>query len=63
MSLPQHRFGRRKSHSMLARFDCDLSLDIHDPEMKESDIFNHPEVNFQFGLSEKQRRRIEIQMR
>lgn len=48
-----------KSHSILARFDCDLSLDIHDPEMKESDIFNHPEIYFQFGLSEKQRQRIQ----
>ena len=47
-----------KSHSILARFDCDLSLDIHDPEMKESDIFNDPEINFKFGLSEKQLRRI-----
>lgn len=48
-----------KSHSILARFDCDLSLDVHDPEMKESDIFNHPEIYFQFGLSEKQRQRID----
>jgi hypothetical protein len=48
-----------KSHSMLARFDCDLSLDVHDLEMKESDIFNDPEINFKFGLSEKQRSRIE----
>ena len=47
-----------KSHSMLARFDCDLSLDVHDIEMKESDIFNDPEINFKFGLSEKQRKRI-----
>ncbi len=50
-----------KSHSILARFDCDLSLDLHDPEMKESDIFNDPEINFKFGLSEEQRRRIERQ--
>ena len=48
-----------KSHSILARFDCDLSLDVHDPEMKQSDIFNHPDINFQFGLSEQQRRRID----
>jgi len=48
-----------KSHSMLARFDCDLSLDVHDLEMKESDIFNDPEINFKFGLSEAQRARIE----
>ena len=48
-----------KSHSMLARFDCDLSLDIHDIEMKQSDIFNDPDINFKFGLSETQRKRIE----
>lgn len=54
------RLAEGKSHSILARFDCDLSLDIHDPEMKESDIFNHPEIYFQFGLSEKQRQRIDL---
>ncbi len=53
------RLAEGKSHSMLARFDCDLSLDVHDPAMKESDIFNHPEIYFQFGLSEAQRERIE----
>jgi len=41
--------------SVLARFDCDLSLDFDEPEMKKSDIFNHPDINFQFGLSEKQK--------
>ena len=51
--------GASQSYSILARFDCDLSLDVHDPEMKESDIFNHPEINFQFGLSDEQRQRIE----
>lgn len=50
--------GASQSFSMLARFDCDLSLDIHDPEMKESDIFNDSEINFKFGLSEKQLNRI-----
>lgn len=48
-----------KSHSILARFDCDLSLDVHDLEMKESDIFNDPEINFKFGLSKRQRQRIQ----
>lgn len=48
-----------KSHSMLARFDCDLSLDLHDSEMKESDIFNHPDINFKFGLTDKQRQRVD----
>ncbi|EMI46771.1 Glycoside hydrolase, family 43 [Rhodopirellula sp. SWK7] len=52
-----------KSHSMLARFDCDLSLDVNDIEMKESDIFNDPEINFKFGLSEQQRKRIEAAAR
>lgn len=51
--------GNSQSFSMLARFDCDLSLDLHDPEMKESDIFNDPEINFKFGLSNKQLERIE----
>ncbi|MEQ9289671.1 MAG: glycoside hydrolase [Cyclobacteriaceae bacterium] len=50
--------GASQSYSMLARFDCDLSLDIDDQEMKDSDIFNHPEINFKFGLSEKQKERI-----
>ncbi|MEP3210637.1 MAG: glycoside hydrolase [Maribacter sp.] len=47
-----------KSHSMLARFDCDLSLDIHDPLMKETDIFNDSSINFKFGLTEAQLKRI-----
>lgn len=47
------------NHSFLARFDCDLSQDVHDLEMKDTDIFNHPEIYFQFGLSEKQRARID----
>ncbi|WP_109830211.1 glycoside hydrolase family 117 protein [Reichenbachiella versicolor] len=47
-----------QSYSMLARFDCDLSLDLDDPEMKKTDIFNHPEISFLFGLSEKQKERI-----
>tara|TARA_R110002073_G_scaffold136722_3_gene285347 strand:- start:473 stop:1747 length:1275 start_codon:yes stop_codon:yes gene_type:complete len=50
--------GNSQSYSILARFDCDLSLDLDDPEMKESDIFNDPEINFKFGLSEKQLERV-----
>ncbi|SMP63582.1 Glycosyl hydrolases family 43 [Neorhodopirellula lusitana] len=48
-----------KSHSMLARFDCDLSLDVNDVEMKETDIFNDPDIYFKFKLSETQRERIQ----
>jgi len=50
--------GTGTNHSMLARFDCDLSLDLDDPEMKESDIFTQPEIYFNFGLSRKQRERL-----
>lgn len=46
-------------YSVLARFDCDLSLNLEDPEMKECDIFNDPEINFKFGLTADQRKRIE----
>jgi hypothetical protein len=55
--------GPGKSHSVLARFDCDLSLDIDDPEFKQTDTFVSPDVYFQFPLSEKQRQRIEKRMR
>ncbi len=54
------KLDESKSHSMLARFDCDLSLDVNDIEMKESDIFNDPEINFKFGLTAPQRKRIEV---
>ncbi len=47
-----------KYHSMLARFDCDLSRDITDLKMKETDLFNHPEIYFQFGLTPQQKQRI-----
>ncbi len=50
--------GDSQSYSMLARFDCDLSLDLNDPEMKESDIFNDSSINFKFGLTTAQLKRI-----
>ena len=50
--------GNSQSYSILARFDCDLSLDLDDPEMKESDIFNDSSINFKFGLTEAQLKRI-----
>jgi len=45
-------------HSILARFDCDLSRDDHDPAMKQTEIFLKPEVYFFQGLSQAQRNRI-----
>jgi hypothetical protein len=53
------RGGTSQSYSMLARFDCDLSLDSYDPLMKDSDILNDPEINFKFSLTPEQRKRIE----
>lgn len=47
-----------RRHSILARFDCNLSQDIHDPEMKKSNHRYSPEHHFRFGLSKQQRERI-----
>ena len=45
--------------NILLRFDCDLSLDLHDPEMKQRSEFKTAPYLYQFGLSEEQRKRIE----
>lgn len=45
-------------HSILARFDCDLSLNVDDPEMKTTGIWYKPDYYFQQGLNKKQRQRI-----
>jgi len=42
----------------LARFDCDLSLDVHDPEMKKHNNLWWPEDYYRWGLSKKQKERI-----
>ncbi len=47
-----------QNHSILARFDCDLSLDLHDPIMKQASDHYRPEIYFQQGLTPKQRKRI-----
>lgn len=43
--------GREKNHSILARFDCDLSQDVHNRWMKETDMFWGPEVYFSRTLN------------
>lgn len=48
-----------KNHAILARFDCDLSLDVNDPEMKRTGDYHKPDVFFEQGLSSKQKARIE----
>ncbi|AWB65574.1 glycoside hydrolase [Saccharobesus litoralis] len=49
---------RGQYHSMLVRFDCDLSLDLHDPEMKEHRVKHKPDVYFRQKLSKEQLHRI-----
>lgn len=40
-----------KQHSIMARFDCDLSLDYDNPEVfKKSTVWHRPEVYFQQGM-------------
>lgn len=47
-----------KFSSKLVRFDCDLSLDFHDPEMKKHRVIHQPDVYYRQGLSEGQKARI-----
>lgn len=53
--------GENKNHSILARFDCDLSLDLDDRQMKSPRLYLKPEVFFSRKLSEKQLERIRKQ--
>lgn len=48
----------KKNHGILARFDCDLSLDMHDEQMKKSYISYNPEFHYTHGLSKEQKKRI-----
>ncbi|MCL7762557.1 family 43 glycosylhydrolase [Polaribacter sp. Z014] len=50
--------GWSTNHSILARFDCDLSLDVDDPNMKKSQYYRKPEFYFKHGLSGQQVKRI-----
>ncbi|MEM9080528.1 MAG: glycoside hydrolase [Verrucomicrobiota bacterium] len=45
--------GPGKQHSILARFDCDLSLDVDDPFFKGTGVWHKPEVYFRQGLGRK----------
>lgn len=50
--------GPGRQYSIMARFDCDLSRDVHDPAMKGVNIWHRPEVYFAQGLSPEQKARI-----
>ncbi|MDW7692453.1 family 43 glycosylhydrolase [Flammeovirgaceae bacterium SG7u.111] len=41
---------RENKHSIIARFDCDLSLDTHEPWLKSTGVWHRPEVYFKQGL-------------
>ncbi len=47
-----------KNHSILVRFDCDLSLDLNDPEMKKHHVYHKAAEHYKHGLSNKQKERI-----
>jgi hypothetical protein len=47
-----------RNHSILTRFDCDSSQDVHDAQMKGHYYKPSPEFHYQHGLSGKQRERI-----
>ncbi|TMU57335.1 glycoside hydrolase family 117 protein [Flagellimonas algicola] len=47
-----------RNHSILTRFDCDLSLDIHDDKMKEHGYKYSPEFHYTHGLTSEQKERI-----
>ncbi len=39
-----------KRYSILARFDCDLSLDYHAPALKKTGVWHRPEVYFEQSM-------------
>ena len=50
---------RGKAHSVLMRFDCDLSLDVNYPDMKNHGYIHKPEFYYQHGLNNGLRARIQ----
>ncbi|CDF79835.1 glycoside hydrolase (GH117) [Formosa agariphila KMM 3901] len=40
----------KKGYSIIARFDCDLSLDYHEPAFKDTGVWHKPEVYFAQGV-------------
>ncbi|MEM9337906.1 MAG: family 43 glycosylhydrolase [Bacteroidota bacterium] len=49
----------KKNHTILLRFDCDLSQDINDPDMKHHHMNYSPEFHYTHQLNGKQLKRIE----
>ncbi|TXE13886.1 family 43 glycosylhydrolase [Seonamhaeicola algicola] len=53
--------GGNWRHTILVRFDCDLSQDIDDQKMKDHYIHYRPEYLYKFGLTGQQKERIKKQ--
>ena len=53
--------GWDTQHSVLTRFDADLSLDVHDPEMKSHGYKYSPQHHYEHGLTGQQRELIEAE--
>ncbi|KAA3660996.1 MAG: glycoside hydrolase [Calditrichaeota bacterium] len=49
----------KQNHAVLARFDCDLSLDVNDPAMKRAHVYLKPQFHYKMGLSDRQKKRIQ----
>lgn len=50
--------GWKTNHAVLARFDCDLSQDLNDPNMKKNHTYHKPQHYYNQGLNKNQRIRI-----
>ncbi len=44
----------KKAYSIIARFDCDLSLDYNEPAYKKTGVWHKPDVYFKQGLNNEQ---------
>lgn len=48
-----------QNHAILTRFDCDLSQDINDEDMKKTGVYHKPDVYYRQGLNQQQKARIQ----
>lgn len=53
--------GWDKNHAILLRFDCDLSQDVNDQNMKHHNNYYKPEFYYKHGLNGRQKKRIEAE--
>lgn len=56
--ISHYNIWGKHAHSLLLRFDCDLSLDVDDPEMKKNNVPFSLQELYKRGLSKKELKRI-----